>query len=82
MKKLDKYFQCTIKQGSGRDVTYIEERGAYVGAQIELGGFGTNDFWEVESVSDKYIQKQQLKELEKVYREGFNSLKPRIPAPI
>lgn len=78
MSKAEKYFQCDLSHGSGRQTGYIEERGAKLGASVELGGKGTNDFWTVDSVSDKFLFSHQLKGLQDNYREGFNSIKPRI----
>lgn len=78
MSKTDKYFQVSLSNGTGREVSYIEERGAKVGSQVELGGKGTGDFWTVDNVSDKFLFGHQLKDLQDNYREGFNSIKPRI----
>lgn len=79
MSKSEKFFQCDLSQGTGRQTAYIEERAAKLGASVEVGGNGTRDFWTVDSVSDKFLLKHQLKEIQDNYREGFNSIKPRIP---
>lgn len=78
MSKTDKYFQVNLSKGNSRQVSYIEERGAKAGVQVELGGKGTGDFWTVDNVSDKFLFGHQLKDLHDNYREGFNSIKPRI----
>lgn len=78
MSKQEKYFQVSLSKGTSQQIAYIEERGAKAGSEVELGGKGTGDFWRVDNVSDKFLLGHQLKDLQDNYREGFNSIKPRI----
>ena len=54
------YFrQCELSRGTGRTVGYIEERGAFKGALVELTA-DANNLWTVESVGDHRVTKAEL----------------------
>lgn len=62
-------YQCDLSHGNTRTRAYIEARGAKVGARVRLTD--TEDdtqYWRVDSVSDKGIDKQYLDELKVAYR--------------
>lgn len=77
MARAKLFLQCDLSQGTGRDVAFIEARGAVVGKQVEIIP-GSGDFWNVDGVSDTVITEDTLKQLRRVHHEGFNSLKARI----
>lgn len=71
---MKKFYQCHLSTGNSHQIAYIEERGAKVGSKVELGGKGTNDFWNVDSVSDKFLLEHQLKGIQDSYHKGFASI--------
>ena len=79
MAKEKFYIQCDFSQGTGRDKAFIEKRGAVVGNLVEIKP-GSGDFWKVDAVSNTGITEDTLKMLHQVYREGYDSIKPRIRA--
>jgi len=61
--KTELYYQCKLIQPLTANVTlvtigYIEERGAIIGARVELKG--EEGLWEVTTVDDKPITKLEL----------------------
>jgi len=73
MSNTDFYFQCDLSKGSLRQRAYIAERGATVGAQVEIGK-GSGDFWTVDSVGFPGIAKARLTEIQDDYHKGFPSI--------
>jgi hypothetical protein len=53
------YRQCSLSRGTGRMVGYIEERGAKVGAEVEILA-DDKALWTVDSVADKRIPQSRL----------------------
>lgn len=66
MMKTRLYRQCELSHGTGRTVGWIEERGAILGASVELIS-GDGEFWTVDTVGDKTITHDQLR-----FMEGAN----------
>lgn len=73
-KHKELYFQCELSQGTGRDVAYLEERGAVVGKTVEINP-GSGDFWVVESVSSTGIDYVHLKDIQDGHHKGYASIK-------
>lgn len=61
------YVQCKLKKDNSFTHGYIEERGAKVGAFVELIDFD-GEFWEVISVSDIFIDKDMIRKQERNYK--------------
>ncbi|QIG71255.1 hypothetical protein EVB32_147 [Rhizobium phage RHph_TM39] len=72
-----KYFQCDLSQGTGRTTAYIEERGAKVGAFVEVKDENFNGLWRVDQVSDHGVEGEHLRDLQKNNRNIFGSIAPR-----
>jgi hypothetical protein len=53
------YRQCGLSRGTGRMVGYIEERGAIVGARVEVIA-DDKALWTVDSVADQKIPQSRL----------------------
>lgn len=68
------YYQCDLSQGSTRTTAYIEERGAKLGARVEIKTSGFDGLWEVIQVADKGIEGAILSELQKNNRNSFGSI--------
>lgn len=66
MAKETLYRQCELQNGTGRTVGYIEERGAKIGARVELVD-RDNALWTVASVGDRPVTKAALR-----FAEGAN----------
>lgn len=73
MSKQNKYYQCELSRGEGRQVAFIEQRGAKVGNHVEILD-GSNSFWKVESVSDTSVDGVHLKDLQDMNRKPFGSI--------
>lgn len=54
------YRMCTLARGHSLTTGWIEERGARVGAEVELMSDNGN-LWTVEQVSDKRLPQSQLR---------------------
>ncbi len=54
------YRLCTLSRGTSRTTGYIEERGAHLGAHVQLLSDDAN-LWRVEQVADKSIPQSQLR---------------------
>lgn len=67
-----KYYQCKLSQGSGRTQAYIEERGAILGALVELKGIG--GLWKVDSVPTVGIEEDRLRDKQAMNRNAHPSL--------
>lgn len=65
------YFQCTLSQGTGRATGYIEQRGAQVGKLVEVKEAGFTGLWSVDSVSDRGVSDEYLREKQRKDRH-FN----------
>ena len=65
------YFQCTLSQGTGRTSAYIEQRGAQMGKLIDVKEDGFTGLWRVESVSDRGVDAEYLREKQRKDR-SFN----------
>ena len=77
------YFQCDLRQGDRRTVGYIEERGAKVGADVELKGAefanvemieGDGNFWRVEAVYKPGISEAILRQKQANDRNALPSI--------
>lgn len=69
---MTKMFQCELVKDNRREVAWIDERGAFVGAVVsvpELGGY-----WKIVAVYTPGLQKEALTELRIQKRRGFNSI--------
>ena len=67
------YVQCKFRRGSERTVAWIEQRGAKVGARIEL--LTLDDAWEVEAVHDGALTQAALKEMQDLNRNSLPSIR-------
>jgi hypothetical protein len=59
--------------GESKSRGWIEERGARVGARVEIEELG--GFWEVTGVGDTVLSKTQMREQENRSRQSFTALK-------
>jgi hypothetical protein len=73
MKKTVKYRQCGLAQGNRAVVGWIEERGAILGAKVEVEELG--GLWEVTGVGTTVLDKEKMHEMENRSRESFTALK-------
>jgi hypothetical protein len=71
--KDERFRQCGLTQGNQRQVGWIEERGAKLGARVEIEELG--GFWEVTGVGDTVLSKSQMREQEARARQPFTALK-------
>ena len=69
-----RYHQCRFKEvdGNRETIGWIEERGAKLGANVELKEFGT--MFKVVSVSEFSFSKDELKAKQDSDRRGFASI--------
>lgn len=61
------YFWAQMRNGDKHTCGYIEERGAKVGAMVELTDLD-GEFWEVTSVSIPGVTKEYVRANEKKYK--------------
>jgi len=66
-----KYFQCKLSKGTERRIGWIEERGAKVGAHVEILDEG---FWRVDEVGAHSLEKKELSTMNATKRRGFKSI--------
>jgi hypothetical protein len=76
---MTKFYQCSLKEvgGSRETVGWIEERGAKLGAHVELKEFGDGVFFEVMGVSSFAMEGEELRQKQKSDRNPFASIPPR-----
>lgn len=68
------YFrQCGLAQGAQAIVGWIEERGAKLGASVEIPELG--GFWKVTGVGTSRMSKQDVRAKEALARQPFTALK-------
>jgi hypothetical protein len=71
MKQVN-YRQCGLTQNGSRVIGWIEERGAKVGARVEIDELG--GLWEVTNVGEGQRSKSEVHEAENRARKPFSSL--------
>ena len=69
------YRQCKFRRGSERTIAWIEDRGAKVGAHVELLTLDNGDAWEVEAVHDGALTQAALKEMQDLNRDSLPSIR-------
>jgi hypothetical protein len=69
------YFQCKFRRGNERTVAWIEQRGAIVGACVELLSLDDGDAWEVEAVNYGALTAAALKEMQTLNRNSLPSIR-------
>ena len=67
------YRLCGLSQGQQRSQGWIEERGARLGASVEIEELG--GFWEVTGVGETVRTKAEINEAEQRGRKPFSALK-------
>lgn len=72
MKQVN-YRQCGLAQDRSRVVGWIEERGAKLGARVEIEELG--GFWEVIGVGSTLQSKEEVHKTEARARQPFTALK-------
>lgn len=72
MKQVN-YKQCGLEQNGSRVVGWIEERGAKLGARVEIDELG--GLWEVVSVGDMTQAKSDVHKKEALARQPFTAMK-------
>lgn len=72
---MTKMYQCELSEvgGTGRTVGWIEERGAKVGAHVEMKEFG-GAFWQVDKVNEPAIDSKVLAEKQAMDRRSLPSI--------
>lgn len=68
-----RYYQCLLRQGDTRTVGWIEERGAKVGARVELKDH--DGLWHVLAVYQPPRDVGWLREKQRKDRRGLRSVK-------
>lgn len=71
--KEGRYRLCGLAQENARTQGWIEDRGAKIGARVEIEELG--GFWEVTGVGDTVLSKAEVKEKESRGRGSFTALK-------
>lgn len=71
--KEGRYRQCGLAQGESRSIGWIEERGAILGARVEIEELG--GLWEVTGVGSSVLSKAEVREQENRARTPFTALK-------
>ena len=73
---MERYRQCGLAQGDVRTLGWIEERGAILGASVEIIEDGKKgSFWKVTGVGDMVRTKTEMREAEARGRNSFTALK-------
>lgn len=68
--------QCCLVNGDSQMIAWIEERGAKLGASVELKGFeGDRKFWKVDEVYNPALSSDVLAEKQRMNRNSFYSIK-------
>lgn len=67
------YRMCTLAQGNQRSSGWIEDRGAIMGAMVEIEELG--GFWEVTGVGSKELTREEMHEQESRARKPFTAMK-------
>lgn len=73
-----RYFQCRFRRGSERTVAWIEERGAKVGARVQLTSLDDGAAWDVETVGKPGLEKAALTDLQRLNRKSVSSIMNNI----
>jgi hypothetical protein len=73
-----RYFQCRFRRGSERTVAWIEERGAKVGARVQLTSLDDGAAWDVETVGKPGLESAALSELQRLNRKSLSSIMNNI----
>jgi hypothetical protein len=71
--KEGRYRQCGLAQDNARTVGWIEERGAILGARVEIEELG--GLWLVTGVGETAHSKAEMREAEARGRQSFTALK-------
>lgn len=69
------YYQCLLSLDDQFMTTWIEERGAKEGAEVELLGDGGKQFWKVKTVYRPGIESDTLTSNQKLNRGSLSSIK-------
>ena len=72
MKQVN-YRQCGLTQNGSRVVGWIEERGAKLGARVEIDELG--GLWEVTKVGESALAKSDVHKKEALARQSFTAMK-------
>lgn len=67
-------YQCRLEQGNQVQIGWIAEKGAKVGARVELGP-GTKDFWTVTKVSTPGMDASRLHDKQARDRNSLASVR-------
>jgi hypothetical protein len=70
---MKQYVQCRMRRGTQETTAWIEERGAKVGAKVELKP--TGELWEVRMVGTS-LPEDLFKEHQKMHRKSLPSVEP------
>jgi len=71
---MSKYFQCSLSQGTGRTQAFIEEKGAIVGALVEIKSDEFHGLWRVDAVGDIGVDEEKVKAKQVMNRNAHPSL--------
>jgi hypothetical protein len=69
-----RYFQCRFRRGSERTVAWIDERGAKVGARVQLTSLDDGSAWDVETVGKPGLESAALTDLQRLNRKSLSSI--------
>lgn len=68
--------QCRLTNQDSEMIAWIDQRGAKIGASVELKGFEEDrKFWKVEEVYDPAIDSETLAEKQRMNRNSLSSIK-------
>jgi hypothetical protein len=71
---MKQYVQCRLSQGTKRTIGYIEDRGALLGARVEIDELG--GLWTVDSTGHQ-MSSEQLHSKQSMDRKSFTSVEAR-----
>lgn len=69
---MKQYFQCKLSFGAKQTTAWIEERGAKVGARVEI--LPSRELWEVREVFGPGMPENMLKEHQRMHRGSLPSV--------
>jgi len=68
--------QCKLTNQNSEMIVWIDQKGAKIGASVELKGFEDDrKFWKVEEVYDPAIDSETLAEKQRMNRNSLSSIK-------
>lgn len=68
--------QCKLTNQESQMIAWIDQKGARIGASVELKGFeGDRKYWKVEEVYEPALDSETLAEKQRMNRNSLGSIK-------